>query len=309
MIRLESLTRRFGQRTVVNALSFEVPTGQLCAVLGPNGAGKTTTVRMLLGLIPPTAGRAQVAGITVPGEAAERSAVRRRCGLLTETPGFYDRVSAWDNLVLFGRLYGLSDDRLRAGIERHLRFMELWSRKDDPVATFSKGMKQRLALVRAILHDPEVVFFDEPTSGLDPASARDVRALITNLRQEGRTILVCTHNLTEAEELADLVAVIRTSLLAFGAPAELTAPHASAEVLVRLEGGSDGVIAALRARPQVLEAAPHKDGLAVTLEDLRRDTPALVADLVGLGARVLEVRPRRTTLEQVYLEAVGRESP
>jgi ABC-2 type transport system ATP-binding protein len=289
---------------VVERLSFEVPAGALCALLGPNGAGKTTTVRMLLGLVRPTAGTATVAGVSLPGDPAAESRLRARVGLLTETPGFYDRVSAWDNLFLFGRFYGLPEARLRATIERHLRFMELWERRAEPVAAYSKGMKQRLAIIRAIFHDPEVIFLDEPTGGLDPQAAREVRSLVGSLKREGRTIILCTHNLHEAEELADLIAVMRGSLLAFGRPGDLTAAAGEVLVDVVVAGDAAAAASALAGKPYLRGIMADGSGLRVELGDWA-DTPRLVADLVAGGARVQEVRPRRRSLEQVYLEAVG----
>ena len=218
MITAEALTRSFGGPAVVDGVSFQVPAGALCVLLGPNGAGKTTTIRLLLGLLPPDRGGATVAGVRLPAGEEDGARLRARTGLLTETPGCYDGLTGWENLELFARLYGVPDADLGSRISRWLRRLGLWESRDRPFGTWSKGMKQRLALIRAVLHDPEVLFLDEPTSGLDPEGAREVRTLLNELRAEGRTILLSTHNLAEAAELADLIGVLRARMLWFGPP-------------------------------------------------------------------------------------------
>ena len=184
MISASGLSRSFHGVPAVQDLSFDVPAGSIFALLGPNGAGKTTTVRLLMGLIGPTAGSATVAGHRIGNGAESSPELRRACGLLTEAPGFYDRMSAHDNLRFFGRLYGVPERALTQRIEHYLKLMELWSRRDDAVGTYSKGMKQRLAIVRALFHEPNVVFLDEPTAGLDPEAALEVRELIAQLKSD-----------------------------------------------------------------------------------------------------------------------------
>lgn len=309
MISAQGLTRVFDGRPAVQDVSFEVPDGKLFALLGPNGAGKTTTVRLLLGLIAATAGTARVAGHTVGTGPTANRALRAACGLLTETPGFYDRLSAWDNLLFFGRLYGLPDRILRERVERYLRLFELWERRTGPVAEYSKGMKQRLAIVRALFHDPKVVFLDEPTAGLDPAAALAVRQLILELKREGRTLLVCTHNLDEAERLADIVGILKRRLIACDSLERLRAGGGSADsagVLVRLAEPAGPHATALAALPFVREAT--SDGAALRVAVAATDVPRVVAALVGRGAAVLEVRPDTQTLEAVYLRAVREDA-
>jgi ABC-2 type transport system ATP-binding protein len=315
MIEARNLSRSFNGLTAVADLSFSVPEGKLCAILGPNGAGKTTTIRMLLGLIPMSGGAARVAGIDLPAGDRGGAELRSRVGLLTETPGFYDRISGRANLELFGRLYGLEEATIRARSEQWLRRLELWDARDRPFATWSKGMKQRLALIRAVLHEPPVIFLDEPTSGLDPAVARDVRSLIAGFRAEGRTILLCTHNLQEAEQLADLIGVMRRRMLVFGPRAELTAGEP--RLTLELEGEGTALAAPLGALPGVRSSvvvqspgAERRDPAAstilrLTLDDLNRDTPAVVREAVRLGAAIRAVAPERTSLEEIYLRAVG----
>ncbi|HEX7023411.1 MAG TPA: ABC transporter ATP-binding protein [Gemmatimonadales bacterium] len=304
MIRADGLSKSFDGRSVVERLTFSVPEGALCALLGPNGAGKTTTIRMLLGLLPMTAGRASVAGVELPADDRMGAVLRGRAGLLTEAPGFYDRISGRENLELFGRLYGLETAALRARTEHWLRRLELWEARERPFGTWSRGMKQRLALIRAVLHEPPVIFLDEPTSGLDPAAAREVRQIVAALRAEGRTILVCTHNLAEAEQLADLIAIMRRRMIAFGTRAELAPVRAG--LVIQVAGSGEALVGPLGA----FGSARVSDGegpttLRVELRDPVRDTPAVVRELVRLGAEILSVRSEAPTLEEIYLEALG----
>jgi ABC-2 type transport system ATP-binding protein len=312
MIRATNLSRNFDGRPAVEGLSFVVPEGALCALLGPNGAGKTTTIRMLLGLIPVSSGNAEVAGVALPASEEAGAVLRARVGLLTEAPGFYDKISGQANLELFGRLYGLDEATLRSRVEHWLRRLELWGAREYPFGTWSKGMKQRLALIRAVLHEPRVIFLDEPTSGLDPAGAREVRTLIAGLRAEGRTILLCTHNLSEAEELADLIGVMRQRMLVFGPRSALAAGAPRLEI--ELAGNAGPLAEALKALPVVRSCTAAGSSRAqrgdltvlhLTLEHLERDTPQVIREVVRLGGEVLAVRPVATSLEEIYLRAVG----
>lgn len=304
MIRAEGLTRVFGERTAVDQVSFTVETGRICVLLGPNGAGKTTTVRMLSGLIRPTAGRAAVAGVDLPGTELTRTGLRAKVGLLTETPGLYDRLSAVENLTLFGRLYGIRDATLAARIEGHLRAFNLLDRRHDPVATWSKGMRQKLAIVRTIFHEPEVLFFDEPTAGLDPESSKAVRALIASLKREGRTIVVLTHNLAEATELADVVGVIRGRLLAFGEPSSLTRGNSLPRCRITVAGDPTAASEVVRGVTGVVGVEAEGAHLRIQM----REAPVIasaIASLILAGHRVMDARSVERTLEDVYLDAIA----
>jgi ABC-2 type transport system ATP-binding protein len=210
MLAASRLTRRFDGRLAVEDVSFEVASGELFALLGPNGAGKTTTLRMLAGLIEPTSGAVQVDRETMTRRSAPR--LRSRIGFLTEAPGLWDRLSVRQNLAVYARLQGVRGDR--RAVDAALETFDLRERGDDPAAQLSKGLKQRVALARTLLHEPAIVLLDEPTSGLDPESAREVRELILRLRGQGRAILLSTHNLDEVERIADRVAVLRGRLVA-----------------------------------------------------------------------------------------------
>ncbi|HET9581874.1 MAG TPA: ABC transporter ATP-binding protein [Gemmatimonadota bacterium] len=299
-IETRDLTRRFDGLTAVDGLSITVGRGEVVGLLGPNGAGKTTTIRMLAALIPPTSGIARVCGHRL-GE--DDDGVRRSVGILTETPGLYDRLSARRNLELHARLQGVPE--VDAAVDRYLGLLGLADRAGDAAGTFSKGMRQKLALARALLHEPEVLLLDEPTAGLDPHVARVVRDAIDSLRKEGRTILVSTHNLEEAERLCDRVALIRGRLVALDRPAALRARLLSPRVRVRLAEVDHGAAAA-RALPFVRGVTGEDDTLTVTLAEPGA-TPDLVRGLVEAGARIHEVVAVRPTLEEVYLEIMSGE--
>ena len=218
MIHVENLTKRFKETLAVDSLSLDVSEGEVFGFLGPNGAGKTTTVRMLTSLIAPTSGTATVGGFAL---GKQDTNIRRAVGVLTETPGMYDNLSAEYNLRIFAELYEV--ENVPEQIEKYLKMLGLWERRFDAAGTFSKGMKQKLAIARALLHEPRILFLDEPTAGLDPEGAHLVREFIAELKKEGRTIFLCTHNLDEADHLCDRVGVFKTRLLVVDTPTRLRA--------------------------------------------------------------------------------------
>jgi len=284
-------------------MDLEVRRGEVLGLLGPNGAGKTTTVRMLTALIAPSEGRASVDGLDVVDEP---EAVRSRVGILTETPGLYDKLTATANLDFFGRLYGLDAMTRAARIERYLRLFSLWERRDDVAGTFSKGMKQKLAIARALLHEPAVVFLDEPTAALDPEAAYIVREAIESMRRQGRTIVLATHNLDEADRLCDRVAFVRGGLLRIDSPAGLRGSMGARGVEVGLAATpGDALVAAARSVPGVSAVEVVGDGLVVAAAEPGAVTPALVRALVDAGADITAVHEHATTLEQVYFDVMG----
>lgn len=300
-IETDNLTCIFGDRPAVDRLTLNIPTGTVFGFLGPNGAGKTTTVRMLTTLITPTSGTARIAGHTL---GVDDDAIRRSVGILTETPGLYDKLNARQNLTFFARLYGLSSERTETQIEHYLRLMELWERRDEPVVGFSKGMRQKLAIIRALLHEPPVVFLDEPTAGLDPEIAHTVRESIKTLRAEGRTIFLTTHNLWEAEELCDQIAVFRTHLLRVDSPEHLRTALFGQRTHIQLIGDAASWCETVRSLAFVQEVTSTDDTLHVTTANADADNPALVAALVDAGAQIRYVRPTDRSLEDVYMELV-----
>jgi ABC-2 type transport system ATP-binding protein len=307
MIVAEGLGRRFGDFWAIRDVNFTLGAGEVFGLLGPNGAGKTTTVRVLTALIAPSEGVASVDGFDVVTSPEE---VRARIGLLTETPGLYERLTAIQNLDFFGRMHGLPADVRGPRIERLMRLFEVWDRRNDQAGTFSKGMKQKLAIARALLHEPSVLFFDEPTSGLDPEAAFIVREAIADLKGAGRTIVLCTHNLDEAERLCDRVAFMRGQILRVDSPARLRAAAGTTMVRVTLaQAATAALLTTLRAVPGVRAVDGAADELAVQVEDARRDTPLLVRALASSGADVLGVAAAPATLESVYFDVMGVRPP
>ncbi len=298
-VRATALTRSFGSRVAVRNLSITLHRGEIVALLGPNGAGKTTTLRMLAGLIPPSSGTVEFDG--TPLLAKSSDALRRRVGLLTEAPGLWDRLSVHLNLITYARLYGLS--RPREAVDRALALVGLTDRQRDVAGTLSKGLRQRLALARALMHDPLIILLDEPTSGLDPANARHVRDLIANLRQNGRALLVSTHNLHEAEELADRIAVLNTDLLADASPSALRQRLTGLHVDIEIEGSASEWQRLLPAT--IIESVEATGSMLHLTLSKEHQVPDIVAALVGGGARIRRVVPRERTLEEVYLSLVG----
>ncbi|HKB11572.1 MAG TPA: ABC transporter ATP-binding protein [Vicinamibacterales bacterium] len=298
MIVASHLTRRFAARTAVNDVTFEVARSEIVALLGPNGAGKTTTLRMLAGLISPTSGTIAIDGRQLT--RATGGALRARIGFLTESPGLWDRLTIRENLRVYAGLYSLADVERR--IDRALELFALNDRRATPAAELSKGMRQKVALARALLHDPAVLLLDEPTSGLDPEVTRTFRLLLEERRSAGCAILVSTHNLDEAERLADRVAVLHERLVAIDEPAALRARLTTGRVIFRVAGDPAAHVATMRA---VLGPSTPitVDGPMLTLQltDPSRQTPRLVNALVAAGAEVLEVRPEMPALEDVYL--------
>lgn len=303
-IETRGLTRAFGSRVAVDDLTLAVPAGTVFGFLGPNGAGKTTTVRMLAGLIRPTSGDATVAGHRLDGDGEH---LRGAVGILTETPGLYDRLSARQNLTYFARLYDLTPAEAATEVERYLELLGLWERRDDPVGTFSKGMRQKLAIARALLHDPRVVFLDEPTAGLDPEAARTVRDFIKGLRAQGRTIFLTTHNLPEADELCDAIAVFERRLLRVGNPRELRASLFGQGTIVRVAGDAAAFVDVAAAVASVRGAEAREDTLYVQLDSPDEVNPELIEALRAAGARIRYVEPWGRSLEDVYLKLVAEE--
>jgi ABC-2 type transport system ATP-binding protein len=304
VIVVDGLRKDFRQLTAVHDLSFEVGDGEIFGLLGPNGAGKTTTIRMLAGLIAPTQGQATVNGHPL-GEGSDR--IRALTGILTESPGLHEKLTARQNLGYYGRLYGLTGARLRDAVEKYLGVVGMTEHGDRRVGGFSKGMRQKVAIARALLHEPEVIYLDEPTSGLDPSAAKTVRDFVATLRELGRSIVVCTHNLDEAERLCDRIGIMRGTLLRVDTPAGLRRKGRGATVRVELNGarGPESFLDTMAGLSYVHAAQPLNGALLLELSDPKRETPDVVNALVGAGARITGVGEVAATLEEVYLELVG----
>ena len=302
VIESNALSRAFGNVKALNELAFNVREGEVFGMLGPNGAGKTTTVRLLNGVLSPTSGHSRVLGLDPTTQGA---ALRQRTGVLTETPSLYERLSARENLTIFANLYSVPVSQVAARVNQQLEQFGLIDRADDRAGSYSKGMKQRLALARALLHQPELLFLDEPTAALDPEAARHVMQLIEQLsHQKGRTVFLCTHNLDEAQRLCDRVAVMnRGSLLACGTLDELsrTLWHGHwVDIGFRSALSAEQMQAARELRG-VSEVRLDGTTLAARVES-DDVIPALVQTLAAGGAQIMRVNPRNHTLEEVYFE-------
>jgi len=304
VIRTDGLTRDFRTNRAVSELSIAVPRGTIFGFLGPNGSGKTTTIRMLLGLLEPTAGRAEVLGFDVRTQAAE---IRKRSGALLEHHGLYERFRAEDNLDFYARIWGLPAEKRRARIRNLLEKLGLWERRKEFVGRWSRGMKQKLAIARAMLHHPELIFLDEPTAGLDPVAAAALRDDLVELAaREGVSVFLTTHNLTEAEKMCGQVAVIRQGkLLAVGSPDELRSRNGPlrAEIVGR---GFGPALEQIRLRPEVMAAAVSNGKLSIDLVSNAEVAP-IVAALVAAGAAIEEVRKGAASLEEVFLTLMEEE--
>lgn len=303
-IETQGLTRAFGERIAVDDLTLQVPAGSVFGFIGPNGAGKTTTVRLLTALIATTSGSATVAGHRL---GTENEGVHRSTGILTETPGLYERLSAWQNLIFFAELYDLDATRAAQQVERYLRMLGLWERRDEDVGSLSKGMRQKLAIARALLHEPSVLFLDEPTANLDPETARMVRDFIKELREGGRTIFLTTHNLPEVDELCDLVCIFKQRLLRLDSPVNLRNELFGRGTRIRL-GDPERWITMVRELPFVTSVEAQDHALLIRLDDPDEQNPFVLERLVLNGARVQYVEQLKPSLEEVYLRLVGSDS-
>lgn len=299
MIITENLTKFYGSVKAVEGLTLRVEPGEVFGFLGPNAAGKTTTVRMLCALIGMTSGHASVAGFEVGKQDHQ---IRCNAGILTEAPGLYDQLSAERNLGFFAQLHDVED--VAGQVERYLRMLGLWDRRSEPVGTFSKGMRQKLAIARALLHEPKVLFLDEPTSALDPEAAHLVRTFIASLKHEGRTIFLCTHNLDEADRLCDRIAIFRTRLLALDTPSALRRKLYGRTSVFHLRKAGPEHASILRSLPNVHEVQVVENKILVTLDDPEKQNPELVRSLVEAGADLQFVGELRRTLEDIYLRLI-----
>ena len=296
MIHCRDLTKQFESNLAVDRLSLDINAGEVLGLLGPNGAGKTTTARILACLIHPSSGEAVVDGFKV---GKDDDSIRRIVGITTEVPGLYERLSALRNLQFFAELYGVADASRH--IEKYLRLLELWKRRNERAGSFSKGMKQKLALARALVHEPKVLLLDEPTSGLDPQVAQGVREFILQLKSEGRTILLCTHNLDEAERLCDRIAVLKTRLVAIDTPEALRHRLFGRRVVVKLRAIDPAFVEAVASLPFVRNVARDTDRLFIQVDDPETSNPDLIRKLVEKGADIQNVTEEQHSLSDIYI--------
>jgi len=305
MISVEHLTRKFGAVTAVDDLSFEVQEGEAFSFLGPNGAGKTTTMRILCCLIAKTSGTASIGGYDV-ANPADALKIRGMLGFVPDDVGLYNELSVTENLKFYARLYDFPEGRARQNIEHFLKLLGLWEQKDVPAGTLSKGMKQKLSIARALVHEPKVLCMDEPTANLDPDASKTVRDFILGLKSEKRTILLNTHNLSEAQVLSDRIGILKTRLLTVGTPGQLEESLWGVKTEITLASPSEAVSQAIeKLAPGLVEV--QGDKILVKVKDAVSENPAIVEAIVHAGGHIVAVSPLVSTLEDVYLKFVRDE--
>ncbi|MFZ3386348.1 MAG: ABC transporter ATP-binding protein [Candidatus Hydromicrobium sp.] len=301
MITVENLTKKFETITAVENISFNINESEIFGFLGPNGAGKTTTIRMLSTLISQTSGK-----ITIDNRSPESDGeyIRSIIGLLTESPGMYEKISAYDNLEYYSSFYNIPGTKRKDNIERYLKMFDLWDRKDDLVGTYSKGMKQKLALSRALIHEPKILFLDEPTAGLDPESAHMVRNFIESLKKEKTTVFLCTHNLEEASNLSDRVCIIERKIIRIATLSELQNDDKNKRVEIVFTENASKYIKLLEEIDKIKDIQADNNRAILVIEEPEISNPLIIKKLVGNGAEILYFNEIKATLEEIYLDLI-----
>jgi ABC-2 type transport system ATP-binding protein len=304
MITVENLTRKFGDITAVENISFDIDESEIFGFLGPNGAGKTTTIRMLSTLISPDLGK-----ITIDGKDTRSHSeyIRQITGLLTESPGMYEKISAYENLKYYSSFYDMPDDRRNKNIEKYLKMFDLWERKDDLAGTYSKGMKQKLALSRALIHEPKILLLDEPTAGLDPESAHMVRNFIDSLKKEKTTVFLCTHNLEEASSLSDRVCIIKKKIIRIATLLELQSGDRGKRVEIVFRDDADRYTKLMKEISQIKNIQTDKNRTTLVIENPETSNPIVLKKLVNSGAKIIYFNQIKASLEEIYLDLIKDE--
>ena len=302
MIDAENLTKNFGEVTAVDGLTFHIDEGEVFGFLGPNGAGKTTTIRMLCCLISKTSGTASIGDYKV-GNPADSLQIRKMIGLVPDNVGLYNELSAYENLDFYGKLYECPALKRKENIEHFLKMLGLWEKKDVAAGTFSKGMKQKLAITRALIHEPKILFLDEPTASLDPESSKTVRDFILELKQEKRTIFLNTHNLDEAQRICDRIGILKTRLLTIGTPAQLKESLGGVKVGIKLTQVTDAIVSAVsKVTKRRVEVSDNS--LIIDAPSADADNSEIIAAIVSADGHIQLITEITPTLEDVYLKAV-----
>ena len=298
MIDADNLTKKFGSLTAVDNLTLHIDEGEVFGLLGPNGAGKTTTIRMLCCLIAKTNGKARIGDYEI-GNKADQQKIRRMIGLLPENVGLYEELSAYKNLDFFGRFYNCSKEQRKERIAYFLESFGLWEKRNVAAGTFSKGMKQKLAIARALIHDPEILFLDEPTANLDPEASKIVRDYILELKKDKRTIILNTHLLDEAERICDRVGILKTKLITVNSPKQLRASLHGRKTVILLEYVNDTIISALKgAGSWSIEI--NNNQLTIDVDNPEKENPGIVNVIQSAGGRILTINIVTSSLEDVY---------
>ena len=306
IIEVNNLGRKYGDEFAIRNLSFQITKGEIFGLIGPNGAGKTTTIRILCCLISPTEGDAKIGGLNL-NDRINSNKIRKMIGYVPDNVGLYERMSAYENLLFYGKLYDYPKSELPGNIEKYLRIVDLWDERNKPVGSYSKGMKQKVALARALVHEPELLILDEPTANLDPESARNIRDLILNLKKEGRTILFNTHNLDEAQSVCDRIGVLKTRLRAVDTPENLREKYGNEKlILVKLESVTDKIVETLNSSGY---AVLNHDAGSLTIESSHlEDASQNIIELVMKeGGKIRSINEQNSSLEDVYIRLVEGE--
>ncbi|MEM0298964.1 MAG: ABC transporter ATP-binding protein [Thermoplasmata archaeon] len=302
MIDVHNLTKKFGDIKAVDDLTFYVEKGEVFGLLGPNGAGKTITVRLLSCLLSPTSGYATVGDYNIANKD-DAMKIKKLIGLVPDNVGLYETLSAYENLEFFGRMYEIPEQLIKENIEKYLKMLDLWDKRNNAVGSFSKGMKQKVALARALIHDPEVLLLDEPTANLDPEAAKTIRDIILDLKKENRTILLNTHNLDEAQRICNRIGILKTKLIAVDTPQNLERSLSKRQTVIILEEVNDKIINAIKTlNPKNVEKEGNK--LIIELNNPEKETPFIISAIVSAGGKIKSVNETSATLEDVYLKLV-----
>jgi ABC-2 type transport system ATP-binding protein len=305
MIKIENLTKKYGNLTAVDNLSLQIEEGEVFGLLGPNGAGKTTTIRVLCCLISKTSGNAMLNNLSIDDKKS-RIEIRKIIGLLPENVGLYESLSAYKNLDFYAKLYQVTESQRKERIEYYLKMFDLWDKKDVATGTFSKGMKQKLALARVLVHDPKILFLDEPTANLDPEATKMVRDYILELKKEKRTIFLNTHMLDEAERICDRVGILKTQLLDIGSPEKLRESLLGKKSVVEVDTITDNILKSIKSLGfEQISAGNNK--MTISVNDPRKDNPAIIQAVQDAGGLVQSISELLPSLEDIYLKKVGRE--
>jgi ABC-2 type transport system ATP-binding protein len=306
LIDTDNLTKKFGDLTAVDNLTLHVNDGEVFGFLGPNGAGKTTTIRMLCCLISKTSGSASICGYEI-GNKGDSLKIRKIIGLVPDNVGLSEHLTAYDNLDFYGKIYDCSDAQRKENNKRFLEMLGLWDKRNVLAGTFSKGMKQKLAIARALIHDPQVLFMDEPTANLDPEAAKTVRDFILQLKKEKKTIFLNTHNLDEAQRICDRVAIMNTSLRAIGTPQELERSVSGRKTVIGLDQQvNEPVLGALK-KLALKNLSTGGDTITFDVEDPDKENSSVVEAIVLAGGHVRSINVVGSTLEDTYLKLVRKQ--
>ena len=304
MIKIENLTKKYGDLTAVDDLSLQIEEGEVFGLLGPNGAGKTTTIRVLCCLISKTSGNAMLNNLSID-DKKNRIEIRKMIGLLPENVGLYESLSAYKNLDFYAKLYQVTESKRKERIEYYLKMFDLWDKKDLATGTFSKGMKQKLALARVLVHDPKILFLDEPTANLDPEATKMVRDYILELKKENRTIFLNTHMLDEAERICDRVGILKTQLLDIGSPEKLRESLLGKKSVVEVDAVTDNILKSIKSLG-FEQISVDNNKMTIDVNDPRKDNPSIIRAIQDAGGLVQSITELLPSLEDIYLKKVRR---